>query len=222
MLKSRIGKNFRKAILFLLLLIFIITLAIFIESLRLSLILLLFAIGVGWLISLPLWLILRFKPSLRMYVYNHRGVRWMMVGAVFLLAIPTLIILYTFLRSYVTVTFYSVTISDPFPAPSGQYQSQIQSPSDIVERHGNMMTKELWFRQMALPPLRKSCYSSEEVCEIVDNMVGMYSHLSHPDWAVYLTTIGITLLLSLPGGLFAWLYTKKPKDENLIMSSNIF
>jgi hypothetical protein len=106
------------------------------------------------------------------------------------------------------------TISSEYAA--GQYRPQYTTPSEVVEKHGNSLTKELWFRQVVSPPLQKSCYSSEEVCDSVDNMVEIYDNYSHPNWSEYLTTIVISLLLSFPGVLFAWRYTCPFPDESQI------
>jgi hypothetical protein len=190
----------------------VIALAIVFEPHRVILFILLLAIVVGWFISLPVWLILRFKPSLRASAHTNRGIRWAMIGIVLLLALPTVFFLYTYLRSYSTVIFYSVRITDPFPAPAGQYRPETPAPSEIVERHGNMMTKELWYRQVAFPPLWKSCYSSEQICALVDDMIGICDNYSHPTWAEYLITISVSLVLSFPGPLFAWIYTRAPND----------
>lgn len=210
---SRIMATLRiRKVILVLLFVVIIALGVVVEPIRIFLFVSLLAIVVGWFISLPLWLTLRFKPSVRVSAHANRRIRLTMIGIVLLLVLPTVFVLYTFLRSYVTVIFYSVIISDPFPAPAGQYRPQFPSPSEIVQRHGGLMTKELWYRQVAFPPLWKSCYSSVDICGLVDDMVVIYDTYSHPNWAEYLSTIGISLALSFPGPLFAWLYTHPPKD----------
>jgi len=190
----------------------VVALGIVFEPLRSSVFLLLLAIVMGWLISLPLWFILRSKPSLRTSAYANRRIRWTMIGMVSLFVVPTLFVLYTYLGSYATVVFYSVAIVDP--APIENYAPQSTSPYGIVQRHGNLMTRELWLRQVAFPPLRNDCYSSDEVCGVVDDMTQVaYGH-PYPSWSEYLMTIGISLVLSFPGTLFAWFHTRPPKDES--------
>lgn len=201
----------RKAIVVISILV-IIALAIVVEPLRVVLFLLILATVVGWFISLPVWLILRLKPSLLISAHANRRIRWTMIGIVLLLALPIVFMLYTYLRSYATVIFYSVIITDPFPAPAGEFRPEIPTPSEIVQRHGDKMTNELWYRQVAFPPLWKSCYSSEGICGLVDDMVEIYDDYSQPTWAEYLTTIGISFVLSFPGPIFVWLYTRPLKE----------
>src|SRR3990172_1693696 len=163
----------RRAILTIFSFVIFIALGIVFESLSPFVFLVILAIAIGWLISLPLWLILRFTPSLRTAAHASRRIRWTMIGIVALFVLPTLFVLYGYLKSYVTVVFYPVMAPlhpDLSTWRDAQEFREFQR-SDIdgaVEMYGDLMVKELWLRQVAFPPLRKSCYSSDHVCGLAD------------------------------------------------------
>jgi hypothetical protein len=128
-----------------------------------------------------------------------------MMGVFSIFGLLTMFLIYTYFRGFSVIVFDSIK-----PHQSPQWY-------ETRQRHRYSMAKELWLRQVVIPPLRKSCYSAEQVCSLVDSLEfdegGDIGELTSSDWADYLKTIGISLLLSLPGSLFAWHSIRPPTEK---------
>ncbi|MFC1974916.1 hypothetical protein ACFLXQ_00790 [Chloroflexota bacterium] len=74
------------------------------------------------------------------------------------------------------------------------------------EKKRSAIVHETWIRVMVPPFLRRSCYTTEkDVCEFVNQFPETRKLLSQN----YLPGVAFVLALSLPGGVFAWHFTRR-------------
>ncbi len=77
---------------------------------------------------------------------------------------------------------------------------------------------ETWIRVMVPPLLRRQCYTIEkDVCEFVDQLHENRESMSQNG---YLQGVALVLTLSLPGGAFAWYFTRKKQSPEVVIESS--